>query len=423
MHLTRNETEKCVMARIVRQKKLHQKNFTLKQFGTWTKAETAAQQVGQGDPGRTAAAHRHEEPDDQPQHLGRRRRAPGACGATARGQGISGLALDRLLARLPELGRHRLVGEQVRRRARVRAGLPGAQARDASIATRSTPSSRRSRRRATTSACSSSSRSPRPEGRGQGRRLNIGRSGACPAPAGLRCDDRPRRQDGQPGSPLLRPLGRAPYEATVDAMKAFTAARGAATPDEIWLVEHPPVFTQGLAGKAEHLLDAGDVPVVQTNRGGQVTYHGPGPGGRLSAGRPAAPGHLRQGIRVPARGGRAAHAGRLRRHRPPRAGRAGHLREARRPVRTRRAGHGPAGRATRSEGLGKIAALGVKVSNHCTYHGVALNVAMDLQPFERINPCGYAGLKTVDLATLGVVADWATVADVLGRRLRAQFTR
>ena len=75
------------------------------------------------------------------------------------------------------------------------------------------------------------------------------------------------------------------------------------------------------------------------------------------------------------------------------------------------------------KGLGKIAALGVKVSNHCTYHGVALNVAMDLQPFERINPCGYAGLKTVDLATLGVVADWATVADVLGRRLRAQFTR
>ena len=74
-------------------------------------------------------------------------------------------------------------------------------------------------------------------------------------------------------------------------------------------------------------------------------------------------------------------------------------------------------------GLGKIAALGVKVSNHCTYHGVTLNVAIDLQPFGRINPCGYAGLKTVDLATLGVVADWATVADVLGRRLRAQFTR
>jgi lipoyl(octanoyl) transferase len=74
-------------------------------------------------------------------------------------------------------------------------------------------------------------------------------------------------------------------------------------------------------------------------------------------------------------------------------------------------------------GLGKIAALGVKVSNHCTYHGVALNVSMDLQPFGLINPCGYAGLKTVDLATLGVVADRATVADVLGRRLRAQFTR
>src|SRR5262249_38160660 len=74
-------------------------------------------------------------------------------------------------------------------------------------------------------------------------------------------------------------------------------------------------------------------------------------------------------------------------------------------------------------GLGKIAALGVKVSNHCTYHGVALNVAMDLQAFQRINPCGYAGLRTVDLATLGVVADWAEAADRLGRRLAAQFTR
>jgi len=228
--------------------------------------------------------------------------------------------------------------------------------------------------------------------------------------------------DGQPGSPLLRPLGRVPYESTVDAMKAFTAARGPATPDEIWVVEHPPVYTQGLAGKPEHLLDIGDVPVVQTNRGGQVTYHGPGQvvayplvdlrrlgiyvkefvfrleeavlrtladvgvtGHRV----PGAPGIY---VRLDDPFGHAALAA----DRPP---------------------------SDPFRGLGKIAALGVKVSNHCTYHGVALNVAMDLQPFERINPCGYAGLKTVDLATLGVVADWATVADVLGRRLRAQFTR
>ncbi len=222
--------------------------------------------------------------------------------------------------------------------------------------------------------------------------------------------------------PLLRPMGRVPYESTVDAMKAFTADRGPRTPDEIWLLEHPPVFTQGLAGKAEHLLDAGDVPVVQTNRGGQVTYHGPGQviayplidlrrmgiyvkefvfrleeavlrtladvdvtGHRV----PGAPGIY---VRLDDPFGHAA---------------LGNDRPAFDPFR----------------GLGKIAALGVKVSNHCTYHGVALNVAMDLQPFERINPCGYAGLKTVDLATLGVVADWAMVAEVLGRRLRAQFTR
>jgi lipoyl(octanoyl) transferase len=228
--------------------------------------------------------------------------------------------------------------------------------------------------------------------------------------------------DGSPIPPLLRSLGRVPYEATVDAMKAFTADRGPGTGDEIWVVEHAPVFTQGLAGKAEHLLDAGDVPVVQTNRGGQVTYHGPG---QVVA-------YLlvdlrRQGIYVKEFVFRLEEAV-LRTladldvtgHRVPGApgiyvkladpfghGALGHDRPASDPFR----------------GLGKIAALGVKVSGHCTYHGVALNVAMDLRPFERINPCGYAGLKTVDLATLGVVADRAMVADVLGRRLTAQFTR
>jgi len=228
--------------------------------------------------------------------------------------------------------------------------------------------------------------------------------------------------DASTFSPALRSLGRVPYEPTVDAMKAFTAGRAADTPDEIWVVEHDPVFTQGLAGKAEHVLDAGDVPVVQTNRGGQVTYHGPGQvvayplidlrrlgiyvkeyvfrleeavlrtladfdvtGHRV----PGAPGIY---VRLDDPFGHAA---------------LGHDRPVSDPFR----------------GLGKVAALGVKVSNHCAYHGVALNVAMDLRPFGRINPCGYAGLKTVDLATLGVVADRATVADVLGRRLRAQFTR
>ena len=228
--------------------------------------------------------------------------------------------------------------------------------------------------------------------------------------------------EGRPLLPLLRPLGRVPYESTVDAMKAFTAERGPDTSDEIWLVEHPAVFTQGLAGKAEHLLDAGDVPVIQTNRGGQVTYHGPG----QVVAYPLVD-LRRQGIYVKEFVFRLEEAV-LRMladvdvtgHRVP--GAPGIYVKLADPF-----GHGALGNDRPAsdpfQGLGKIAALGVKVSNHCTYHGVALNVAMDLQPFERINPCGYAGLKTVDLATLGVVADPATVADALGRRLRAQFTR
>ena len=228
--------------------------------------------------------------------------------------------------------------------------------------------------------------------------------------------------DGPSIPPLLRPLGRAPYESTVDAMKAFTAGRGPGTADEIWIVEHAPVFTQGLAGKAEHLLDAGPVPVVQTNRGGQVTYHGPG----QVVGYPLID-LRRQGIYVKEFVFRLEEAV-LRTladfdvtgHRVP--GAPGIYVKVADPF-----GHGVLGTDRPAsdpfQGLGKIAALGVKVSNHCTYHGVALNVAMDLQPFDRINPCGYAGLETVDLATLGVVADWATVATVLGRRLAAQFTR
>ena len=223
-------------------------------------------------------------------------------------------------------------------------------------------------------------------------------------------------------SPVLHDLGRAPYEATVDAMKAFTAARGPETADEIWVVEHAPVFTQGLAGKVEHLLEPGDVPVVQTNRGGQVTYHGPG----QVVAYPLVD-LRRQGIYVKEFVFRLEEAV-LRTladfdvtgHRV--TGAPGIYVKLADPF-----GHGALGSDRPADdpfqGLGKIAALGVKVSNHCTYHGVALNVAMDLQPFDRINPCGYAGLKTVDLATLGVVADWATVADVLGRRLRAQFSR
>jgi lipoyl(octanoyl) transferase len=222
--------------------------------------------------------------------------------------------------------------------------------------------------------------------------------------------------------PRVVALGRVPYESTVEAMKAFTAERAAETPDEIWMVEHPPVFTQGLGGKPEHVLAPGAIPVVQSNRGGQVTYHGPGQViayplvdlrrlgiyvkeyvYRLEAAILRVLEHVGiTGHRVPGAPGIYVRL----------ADPFGHE-----PLETPR----PAGDTFR--GLGKVAALGVKVSNHCTYHGVALNVAMDLQPFERIDPCGYAGLRTVDLATLGVAVEPADVAALLGRHLALQLQR
>jgi lipoyl(octanoyl) transferase len=207
-------------------------------------------------------------------------------------------------------------------------------------------------------------------------------------------------------APRVVALGRAEYLATWEAMRAFTAARDADTPDELWVVEHPPVFTLGQAGKRDHLLAPGDIPVVATDRGGQVTYHGPGqvvvyPLVDLR----------RLGIYVKELVFRIERAviqsldhfgvdGRRVRGAPgvyvpwPDSNAAGEL-----------------------AGLAKIAALGIKVTRGASYHGVALNVAMDLSPFTRINPCGYAGLPTVDLATLGCSVTWQQAADVLAERL------
>ncbi|MEY4563061.1 MAG: hypothetical protein RLZZ618_2338 [Pseudomonadota bacterium] len=217
-------------------------------------------------------------------------------------------------------------------------------------------------------------------------------------------------------APVVRLLGRVDYADTVAAMRRFTEERLPDTPDEIWLCEHDPVFTQGVAGKTEHVLDAHGIPVVATNRGGQVTYHGPGQVVAyplIDLGR--------RGIFV------KEYVYRLEQavlktlasvyvtgHRVP--GAPGIYVNLADPF-----GHaaltGP--RADPFAGLGKVAALGIKVSRHRTYHGLALNVAMDLRPFSMINPCGYAGLQTVDLATLGVHADWAVVAQQLGGRLVA----
>ena len=213
--------------------------------------------------------------------------------------------------------------------------------------------------------------------------------------------------------------GRVDYRASFDEMRSFTEARHADTPDEIWLCEHDGVYTQGVAGKADHVLDAHGIPVVATNRGGQVTYHGPG---QVVAYPLIDLRHL--GIYVKEYVYRLEHCViKTLEH----FGVTGHRVAGAPGIYVNLAD--PFGHATLTgprndpfAGLGKIAALGIKVSRHCTYHGVALNVAMDLSPFDGINPCGYAGLKTVDLATLGVMADWADVARVLGDRLASHLS-
>ena len=218
------------------------------------------------------------------------------------------------------------------------------------------------------------------------------------------------------GPIAVRSLGRADYAATVRAMQEFTARRDEATPNEIWLCEHAPVYTQGVAGKAEHVLDAQGIPVVPTERGGQVTYHGPGqvvayPLVDLKRLRIYVKEYV---FRLEEALIKTLAAQGITGHRV--AGAPGiYVRLADPSAHAVLAPPQPG--QDRFAGLGKIAAIGVKVSRHCTYHGVALNVAMDLRPFERINPCGYAGLCTVDLSTIGVQAKWQDVADTLAAKL------
>jgi lipoyl(octanoyl) transferase len=210
-------------------------------------------------------------------------------------------------------------------------------------------------------------------------------------------------------------LVTAEYLPALDAMRAFTAARDASTPDELWLAEHAPVFTLGQAGRPEHVLAPGDIPVVQTDRGGQVTYHGPGqvvayPLLDLK----------RQGIYV------KEHVHRLEQAVLCTLADVGVTgqRVAGAPgifVALHGGGEIVGPRQDRFAGLAKIAALGVKISRSCSYHGVALNVAMDLEPFSRINPCGFAGLQTADLTTLGVHLSWEEAAARLTHHLTRFF--
>jgi lipoyl(octanoyl) transferase len=201
----------------------------------------------------------------------------------------------------------------------------------------------------------------------------------------------------------VRALGRTDYEATWRAMQAFTAARKPETRDEIWLTEHPPVYTVGLAGKTEHYpRGESPIPLVRTDRGGQITYHGPG---QVVAYTLVDLRRLRVGVRDYVRNLESAMIELLKAH-----GIAGYGRSDAPGVYVRR--------TTGPDGEAKIGALGLKVKNGCTYHGVALNVDMDLGPFLSINPCGYAGLAVTQLKDFGVTTSVAETGDELAANLR-----
>jgi len=212
-------------------------------------------------------------------------------------------------------------------------------------------------------------------------------------------------------------LGQVPYPPTYAAMQDFTAARSAETPDRLWICQHTPVFTIGLASRAEHLLATGEIAVVATNRGGQVTYHGPGQVVAYPLLDLKRCGYFVKEYvyRLEESVIRTLLAFGITGHRV--AGAPGIYVRLDDPRSHAVLAQGPKNTTPDFTGLGKIAALGIKVSRHCTYHGVALNVAMDLSPFSRIDPCGYPSLQTVDLSTIGVSVSWQEAADVLGQKL------
>lgn len=217
---------------------------------------------------------------------------------------------------------------------------------------------------------------------------------------------------------LVKHLGRLPYAGIEVAMREFTDTRGADTADELWLVEHEPVFTLGLAARPEHLLAPGSIPVVATQRGGQVTYHGPGQVTAYPLVDLARLGiYVKEYVhRLEEALLRTLAAFAVTGHRV--RGAPGIYVRPQAPFDHARLPPTLAGQDPFA-GLAKIAALGIKVSRSRSYHGLALNVAMDLEPFTRIDPCGYAGLATTDLRTLGVSADWDTVATRLASELQA----
>lgn len=193
----------------------------------------------------------------------------------------------------------------------------------------------------------------------------------------------------------VRNLGQVDYEPTWQAMQAFTAQRTPDTPDEIWLLEHPPVFTQGQAGKPEHLIAATDIPVVPIDRGGQITYHGPG----------QAVAYVLIDLRRRGYGIREL------------------VSRMEQAVIDLLAAQGvTASRMAGAPGVyvdgAKIAALGLRVKQGCTYHGLALNVDMNLSPFAAINPCGYAGMRVTQCRDLGLAGSSQEIGHMLGQHLQ-----
>ncbi len=197
---------------------------------------------------------------------------------------------------------------------------------------------------------------------------------------------------------IVRDLGRQPYEPVWRAMQCFTDARGADTPDELWLVEHDPVFTLGQAGKPEHVLMPGDIPVIHVDRGGQVTYHGPG-----------------QIVVYPLLD--------LRRLKIGVRGYVCRIEQA--IIDTLADWNIEAVRRDGAPGVyvggAKIAALGIRVRRGCSFHGLAFNIAMSTEPFLRINPCGYEGLQVVAMGDLGGPSSLEAVKPVLAQHLAAQL--
>lgn len=199
---------------------------------------------------------------------------------------------------------------------------------------------------------------------------------------------------------LLRRLGLREYEPTWRAMQSFTDARGPETADELWFLEHPPVYTQGQAGRPEHVLDPGSIPVIQIDRGGQVTYHGPG---QLVA-------YLLLDLRRTGLGVKSLV----------------HLLEQ--SVIDLLSGYGiestarPGAPGVYVEDA-KIAAIGLRVRRGCSFHGLALNVAMELEPFSRINPCGYPGMAVTQIFDLGGSMDIHRVGDDLSKQIANSLGR